>query len=90
MEAKIENQNKLIQMREYWLVRIDRHKMLTNYLQSKADERKAKEEAERKVEEEARREEVERKAKEEAENARKRRPIANSSISSKQPRTREI
>ena len=90
METKIENHNRLIQQREYWLERIDHHKMLNNYLQSKADERKAKEEAERKAEEEARREaahktaeEAERKAKEEAENARKRRPIAKSSIFSK-------
>ena len=83
LQLKNENHNRLIQQRKYWLERIDHHKMLTNYLQSKADERKAEEEAERKVEEEARREEVERKAKEEAENATKRRPIAKSSIFSK-------
>ena len=90
LQLKNENHNRLIQQRKYWLERIDHHKMLTNYLQSKADERKAKEEAERKAEEEARleaahktAEEAERKAKEEAENARKRRPIAKSSIFSK-------
>ena len=88
METKIENQNKLIQQREYWLERIDRHKMLTNYLQSKADERKAKEEAERKAEEEAAREAS---AKvEAAREALKRRPIAKSGLLRKKPRTREI
>ena len=82
METKFLNQNKLMQQREYWLERIDQHKMLTNvtnYLQ-----RKAEEEAERKAEEEAAfaaartpAEEAERKAKkakEEAEDAAKEAP----------------
>ena len=76
METKFLNQNKLMQQREYWLERIDQHKMLTN--------RKAEEEAERKAEEEAAfaaartpAEEAERKAKkakEEAEDAAKEAP----------------
>ena len=89
--------NKLTQQRQYWLDRIDKHEMLTNYLQSKADERKAKEEAKRKAEEEAAfaaartpAEEAERKAKEEAEDATKRRPIAKINIARKMQRTREI
>ena len=87
VDAKIECQNKLIQKRQYWLERIDRHEMLPHYLQSKADERKAKEEAERKPEEEAGREAA---AKEEADKAATRRPIAKSALLLKKPRTREI
>ena len=83
MATRVENQNKLMQEREYWLGKIDQHKMLvnlTNFL-----ERNAKEEAERKAEKEdaafaaARTpaEEAERKAKkakEEAEDAAKEAP----------------
>ena len=87
LQLKNENHNRLIQQRKYWLERIEHHKMLTNYLQSKADERKAKEEAERKAEEEAAREAS---AKEEADNATKRRPSAKSAIARKKPRTRGI
>ena len=96
LETKIEHQNKMIRLREYWMGRIERRKVLEDFLQSKAAERKAKDEAEREAEEEAARkagrkpaEEAERKAKEEAENAAKRRPIAKSNIAQK-PRTREI
>ena len=81
VDANIEIQNKLIQQRQYWLDRIGNHKDLVDYLQSKADERKAKEEAKRKAEEEAAfaaartpAEEAERKAKEEAEDAAKEAP----------------
>ena len=98
MATRTVHQNKLMMEREYWLDKIDQHKMLvnlTNFL-----ERNAKEEAERKAEKEdaafaaARTpaEEAERKAKkakEEAEDAAKRRPIAKSNIAQK-PRTREI
>ena len=91
METKIENQNKLMQQREYWLERIDQHKMLTNitnYLQSKADERKAKQEAKRKAEEEEAAPEAS--AEEEADKAATTRPIAKVNIARKKPRTREI
>ena len=53
METKIENQKLLVQQRKYWTDRIAYHEQLQEYLQSKAAERKAKEEAERKAEEEA-------------------------------------
>ena len=89
VDANIEIQNKLIQQRQYWLDRIGNHKDLVDYLQSKADERKAKEEAKRKAEEE---EEVapEASAEEEADKAATRRPIAKSALLLKKPRTREI
>ena len=100
LETKIENQNTMVQQRKFWLDRIAYHRMLDEYLRSKAAERKAQEEAERKAEEEAAREaarkpaeEAERKAEEEeeeAENAAKRRPIAKSNIARKKPRTREM
>ena len=87
LETKIEHQNKMIRLREYWMGRIERRKVLEDFLQSKAAERKAKEEAERKAEEEAGREAA---AKEEADKAATRRPIAKSALLLKKPRTREI
>ena len=87
VDANIEIQNKLIQQRQYWLDRIGNHKDLVDYLQSKADERKAKEEAKRKAEEE---EEAVREAsaEEEADKAATTRPIAKVNIARKMPRTR--
>ena len=86
LETKIENQNTMVQQRKFWLDRIAYHRMLDEYLRSKAAERKAQEEAERKAEEQAAREAS---AKEEADNAVKRRPTAKSAIARKKPRTRE-
>ena len=86
LETKIENQNTMVQQRKFWLDRIAYHRMLDEYLRSKAAERKAQEEAERKAEEEAAREAS---AKEEADNAAKRRPSAKSAIARKKQRTRE-
>ena len=86
LETKIENQNTMVQQRKFWLDRIAYHRMLDEYLRSKAAERKAQEEAERKAEEEAAREAS---AKEEADNAAKKRPTAKTAIARKKPRTRE-
>ena len=86
LETKIENQNTMVQQRKFWLDRIAYHRMLDEYLRSKAAERKAQEEAERKAEEQAAREAS---AKEEADNAAKKRPTAKSAIARKKPRTRE-
>ena len=86
LETKIENQNTMVQQRKFWLDRIAYHRMLDEYLRSKAAERKAQEEAERKAEEQAAREAS---AKEEADNAAKKRPTAKTAIARKKPRTRE-
>ena len=86
LETKIENQNTLVQQRKFWLDRIAYHRMLDEYLRSKAAERKAQEEAERKAEEQAAREAS---AKEEADNAAKKRPTAKTAIARKKQRTRE-
>ena len=86
LETKIENQNTMVQQRKFWLDRIAYHRMLDEYLRSKAAERKAQEEAERKAEEQAAREAS---AKEEADNAAKKRPTAKTAIARKKQRTRE-
>ena len=86
VDANSEIKNRLTEQRHYWLYRIDKHEMLTNYLQSKADERKAKEEAKRKAEEEEAAPEAS--AEEEADKAATTRPIAKSNIARKMPRTR--
>ena len=91
VDENSEIKNKLTQQRQYWLDRIDKHEMLTNYLQSKADERKSKEEAKRKAEEEEEEEEEaapEASAEEEADKAATTRPIAKVNIARKMPRTR--
>ena len=86
LETKIENQNTMVQQRKFWLDRIAYHRMLDEYLRSKAAERKAQEEAERTAEEQAAREAS---AKEEADNAAKKRPTAKTAIARKKQRTRE-